>query len=299
MNALRSPSKALAFARHRTRSCILDFKDRYFWDYYYKAVPEPKEESPVPMSEGHDEVVRQLKENGFDVVEYHIDVAGYQRYIQLANYGQYSGYKRGGKGPGFAEKSLEHYLSAELLGLCDKDVYLDVANAGSPTACIFPELYGCKAYRQDLIFPQGFHGDTIGGDAGSMPVEDGFADKMAMHCSFEHFEQDADIRFIREAGRVLNKGGKLCIIPLYLYKDYAIQTDPVVLPKDLPLERDAKLWCFRGLRNRHCRVYDIPHLLSRVVNNMGDLRLTIYVVNNQQEVDPSCYVRFIALFEKP
>ena len=126
-----------------------------------------------------------------------------------------------------------------------------------------------------------------------------FATKMALHCSFEHFEQDADIRFIKEASRVLTKGGKLCILPLYLFEKYIILTDPSMLPKgNMPFESDAILYCAKGFGNRHGRFYDVSHFIARVVNNLNDLKLTIYVVQNEKEVDPSCYVKFIALFEK-
>jgi hypothetical protein len=38
----------------------------------------------------------------------------------------------------------------------------------------------------------------VGSDAAAMPLEDAFADRMALHCSFEHFE-GRDNRFVAEA----------------------------------------------------------------------------------------------------
>jgi hypothetical protein len=73
-------------------------------------------------------------------------------------------------------------------------------------------------YRQDLSFPEGIVGNVIGGDTADMPVRDAFANKMALHCSFEHFENGSDIGFIREASRVLRNPGKLIIVPLYLFQ---------------------------------------------------------------------------------
>ena len=73
-----------------------------------------------------------------------------------------------------------------------------------------------------------------------MPLKSGCVSKMALHCSFEHFEQDVDIRFIKEANRIPGKGGKLCIIPLYLFNKYANQTDPAILfNTNLNFEQDA------------------------------------------------------------
>ncbi|MBN1146702.1 MAG: hypothetical protein JXA78_05565 [Anaerolineales bacterium] len=44
--------------------------------------------------------------------------------------------------------------------------------------------------------------------------------------------------------------------------------------------------------------YDVPHFIDRVVENSGNLRLTVYLIKNQQDVDLSCYVKFAAVFEK-
>ena len=121
---------------------------------------------------------------------------------------------------------------------------------------------------------------------------------MALHCSFEHFEKNSDVKFIKEASRVLKKGGKLCILPLYLFNRYSIQIDPSVLPKGHLFENDAILYCVRGTSLRHCRFYDISHLITRIRNNLKDLKITIYFVQNEKKIDPNCYIKFIALFEK-
>lgn len=275
-------------------------KEILLWNYNYAILRKPKVKSAVPHDqEIHNEIIGDLEKNGFTVIDFKIDVTDYKRYVNDAEYHKFPNYYGGGKASNFVEKSLEHYLAAKLLNLSREDIYIDIANANSPAPEIYHKLYGCKVYRQDLLFPEGVHGNVIGGDAGNMPIEDGFATKMALHCSFEHFEQDSDIRFIKEASRVLRKGGKLCIVPLYLFNRYAIQTDPLVLPKGgIPFDNDAILYCARGWGNRHGRFYDVPHLIDRVRNNLNGLKLTIYVVRNEKEVDPSCYVKFVALFEK-
>ena len=131
-----------------------------------------------------------------------------------------------------------------------------------------------------------------------MPVPDSFASKMTLHCSFEHFEGDADIRFIRESCRVLKFGGKLCILPLYMHRFYAIQTDPLAYKGNFIFEEDATIYYARGWGERHGRYYDVKHFISRIVQNMGDLKLKLFFVENAKDVHPSCYLRFIALFEK-
>jgi SAM-dependent methyltransferase len=244
-------------------------------------------------------IVAKLKEYAIDVVDYRVDVGDYRGWVERARYEQFPKYYGGGAGDNFAEKSLEHYLAAKFLSLKREDVYVDIASADSPTADIYRRMYGCEVYRQDIEYPVGMHENVIGGDAGDLPLNNGSVSKMALHCSFEHFELDSDMRFIREAGRVLRKGGRLCIVPLYLSKRYTVVTDPGVWPwKGVPFESDATVRCVKGYRTRHGRLYDVPHLNSRVCNNLNRLSLTVYVVQNEKEVDPSCYVKFAAVFNQ-
>lgn len=286
---------------HPARAAKHVYNDAYLWNYNYARLPQPKANGAVPQHNPriHAQVVRQLREADYDVRDYGIDVDDFRRYLTKADYSQFPGYYGGGKAPNFIEKSLEHYLAAKFLDIAREEVYVDIANDMSPTPEIYAALYGCRSYRQDLKFSEGLHGNTIGGDAVSMPVPEGFAGKMALHCSFEHFEGDADIRFIKEANRVLARGGRLCILPLYLYTEYAIQTDPGALPKGgINFEPEATLYCARFWGNRHGRIYSVPQLTSRIRSALGNLKLTIYVIQNEKEVDPSCYVKFIGVFDK-
>ncbi len=292
--------KILTSAKNACRNAIYTAKEKFLWGRRYAGLREPKEKLTSPFkSEDYPRIVDSLKENGFDVRKFSIDIAGFKEYLRKAEYNRYPVYYSAGKHSGFVEKTLEHYLAATLLELSERDIYIDIANAGSPTPEIYRALFKCETFRQDLIYSPGMSGNVIGGDACDMPLEDEFATKMALHCSFEHFEQDSDIRFVGEAARVLKPGGRVCILPLYLATRYSILTDPVVLPKKgIPFESDAVLHCLRGYRNRHGRFYDVPHLIKRVRENLNGLNLTIYVVENEREVDPSCYVKFIGLFEK-
>ena len=291
--ALKHPKEGFEFVQ-------LKIKETLFWNYFFHSLPEPKVKSPVPHDpEIQKEIVEELKKESFEVMNYEIDLNDYKDYINKAEYPKFPDYYKGGKAYKFKEKSLEHYLAAKLLNLSEEDIYIDVASRISPTPEIYHKIFGCRTYRQDLIFQEGIQGNTIGGDASHMLVEEGFATKMALHCSFEHFEGNSDIGFIKEASRVLKKGGKLCILPLYLFNKYAIQTDPAALPKGgITFESDATLYCAKGWRYRHGRFYDIQHLVNRIRNNLINLKLTIYVIENEKDVDPTCHIKFISLYEK-
>ena len=163
---------------------------------------------------------------------------------------------------------------------------------------IYGKLFGMRAYRQDIAYPAGLRGDTIGGDAAHMPVPDGFATRMCLHCSFEHFEGESDAGFVREAERVLRPGGALCVVPLYLAEEYAIQTDPE-MAAGVRFEPDAIVYGADGWGNRHGRFYDPEHLVSRVLRRAGAMTLRVYAIGNAPDVDPSCYVRFAMVMSKP
>ncbi|MGB9871740.1 MAG: methyltransferase domain-containing protein, partial [Anaerolineae bacterium] len=264
----------------------------------FVAIREPKKWGGVLFTDGaEDRIVRRLERLGIVVQEYAVDVADYSRYFMAARYREdFPNYYPFN----LPEKVLEHYLAAVLLQLTEQDIYIDIASEHSPAPDIYHRLYGVKAYRQDLCYPPGLNGDMIGGDAANMPVPDGFATKMALHCSFEHFEGNSDIGFIREAARVLRPGGAVCIVPLYLFEEYAIQTDPVVaVLAGLAFEDDAIVYTLQGWGNRHGRFYDPEHFVSRVYNNLGKMTAEIYRITNVQQIDPSCYLRFALLIKKP
>lgn len=250
---------------------------------------------PPPSQLSIQKVIESIKRSGLDLKSFEINLQAYNKYVRDTQE-LYRNYDY----PNFVEKSLEHFVAAQLLELKSDDVYIDVASDKSPTPEIYHKLYGSTTYRQDIQYPEGICGNVIGGDAAKMPLEDGFATKMALHCSFEHFENDTDIRFIKEAYRILRNGGRLCILPLYISTKYAIQTDPAVFTRrNIPsFENDATIYCKRGWGNRHGRFYDIPHFLTRIVNNKGSLALTVYDIENVLELNQSCYLKFAAVFDK-
>jgi hypothetical protein len=260
------------------------------------AIREPKRVGAIQYQSGTiDRIMDALRMKGVAVRPYTIDIAGYRSFIAAAGYAdRHLTYYPSNR----HEKSLEHYIATDLLQLTPADVYIDIASEGSPVPEIYGRLFGCTTYRQDLTYPPGIAGDCIGSDAASMPVPDAFADKMGLHCSFEHFERDNDVRFMQEIQRVLAPHGAVCIVPLYLFDEYAIQTDPMLSGTPPPFEPDAVLYCATGWANWHGRFYDATHLVERVQRNLGALHLTVYRVSNAKEVDPSCYVEFAALISR-
>lgn len=291
--AFRRPGKALDLLRYKVEATL-------FWDARVAAIRPPRMEGPLVITDDQFRAIEtQLAAAGVALRSFTIDVEDCRRWLDAARYDRFPAYLAGGRAPTWHEKSLEHYLAAKFLELGNQDVYIDVGNYESPAAQIYRNLYNCRTYRQDIAFPEGVRGDTIGGDAGKLPLPDGFASKMALHCAFEHFEGDSDSRFIREAARVLRPGGRVCIVPLYLAPQYIVDTDPVLSAgKNVPFEDDAVVCCVRNYRNRHGRRYDPIHFVGRIVEHLNGLQLTLYVIQNAGDVHPSCYIRHLALFEK-
>ncbi len=77
-----------------------------------------------------------------------------------------------------------------------------------------------------MVYPEGIHGINIGADAADTNLPGAFASAMSAQCAYEAFAGDADIRFVGEAARILDHGGRYAIIPLYLDDTYFIATSP-------------------------------------------------------------------------
>lgn len=267
--------------------------------YNYFLTREPKKWGWV--NSGHhveQNIVSQLARVGIQLVDFNIDVAEYHAYFEQAEYTKrYPMYfypKR------IIEKSLEHFIAQKLLQLTPQDIYIDIASDHSPVPEIYHRLYGCKTFAQDLIYPPGLHDDRIGGNASELPFDEGAITKMALHCSFEHFEGDSDIGYIRECVRVLAPGGRVVIVPLYLSDTYGIHTNPLKARENPDVfETDAVVGFIKGWSHPFGRTYDPAHLWSRVIANGRGLDFTLFSIQNAKQVDESCYVRYALLISKP
>lgn len=245
------------------------------------------------------DVTPALEKAGIPVESYTVNVGDLDAYIERAGYARMKYYDHG-RVDTSREKYLEHYVSLQLLAPSPGRTLIDVASMNSPFFEIAAELHGLETYRQDLMFPPGMSSGTIGGDATAMPVPDGFADYLTMHCSFEHFEGDSDSRFIREAERVLKPGGKLVSLPLYMTDSYAIQTSARRWRMhDIAFDVGDTVYVDDRWGPPHMRYYDAESFLSRIVGHLGSMRLRLFKVTNLDEVGGQCYLRLAMLIEKP
>lgn len=254
--------------------------------------------SPVGFSEKENKaLVAQLKEKQITVLPYKVDKNEYERFLSSINYKKkYPRYY----GFNFAEKTLEHFVAFKLLNLKKGDKFIDIAAEHSPHSREFSRLTGCTGFRQDIMFRPGIHGRKIGGNAAEIPVADNFFQAALTACSIEHFEKDSDIRFMQEMSRILSQGGKIVILPLYLYKSPFCLTDPrYSIPGDVKFDHGIDVHCVREFKNRHGRFYSPDTLYQRLIEpNKSRMTFTIYYIENFKEIDDSIYCRFALVGER-
>ncbi len=185
------------------------------------------------------------------------------------------------------EKTLEHYLTMKYLDIYSKKVLIDVAACNSPFAGVVSRHLKIKGYELDLVYEPGIHGRKIGGDAGRMPVPDEFADILTLHCAFECFQGDADIRFVKEARRVLTRGGRLGIVPLYLDDEYFVKIGPKYDKRKIEIEKGVRqVWRDDAYETvPFSRHYSPGSLEKRVIRHFGDLKYEIIHFTNLSDLE--------------
>jgi hypothetical protein len=228
---------------------------------------------------GYDKVLEGMKAKGIKPTELLVNAEGFRAYLETARYQDYHpGYYKGT--PDYlAQKRVQHYLSTVITPVEGKVVWMDVASSTSPFAEILTRLYGIKVYRQDLSYPPGVEGLRIGSDASAIPLPDGAVDRISLHCSFEHFEGDADSKFLRELGRILSPGGSAAIIPLYVSNTYRILTNPHYwLKRGVPQEVGCQVTVSGEYRESHGRFYDWEALERRVLRPLSEAKLDYEII---------------------
>ena len=141
-----------------------------------------------------------------------------------------------------------------------------------------------------------------GKDATHMHFADSSVRAISKQSAFETFAGDADTRFISEAARVLKKGGKAVIVPLYMHEKYLCTVSPNYYKKGYADE--GALECIRtdcraGLRSG--RFYSVDALEERIlkVAEKNGLEPKIDALPDELvERDGFVYLKFILCLEK-
>ena len=264
--------------------------------YHWRYRDEHQKRVQFEFESNHEAVYKALCSiQKISVERFQIPPQKYHKWLQQANYPQnvYGG--------NFTEKTLEHYLTAELLDFKPADIVIDIASANSPFVDVIERTTGCQIYEQDIVYPPGINGRKIGSNASHIPLPDHSVNKMTLHCSFEHFERTVDSEFIHECDRILMPGGQCAIVPLYITERRFHLSNPMCRDRDeLVFDADTPIICDpRWAVARFSRFYDVQSFNERIVAHLDDsLKATIYFVENEKDLDPSCYVKFMLLLKK-
>lgn len=271
---------------------------------FYNSPPETKQsfhdhtKDPVGNYPYYIELRDLLRQLGVKVEDISINIQDFKKWLQT-----YPEIKVAYDSSSNAhiEKCLEHYLSFTLMGLSSTDTFVDIAAAGSTFSALLRRRLGLRAYRLDLSYPKGIRGYDIGADAGETGLPEGFATAMALHCAYECFMGDADMRFIHEATRILRPGGRYIILPLYLDKTYFVSTSPFCSQKEITIDPGAaRLWRDDSYRVPFSRHYSPESFTKRIYSLLpSNMEGTVYFLKNLPDVSKSfvgqriyCYFAF-------
>jgi len=240
----------------------------------------------------------QLKQQGIAFTEITIDKRDFEIFKIQFNFG--NDFYGGPDTRVYEEKILEHFLSytfAIQRMSSNKDIYVDVAAANSPWAKLLRDA-GYNAYAIDLtpseLFKKYDFYKLMNATATSFGGES--VGSVSLQCAYEMFIQDDDIMLINELKRILKKGGRAIICPLYMYTHYSGYCSPEFWNKHEYQPQNAKIYV-----NSHSqgipfsRKYDAKQFSERIVKTIVENHMSynLFVLRNGEEIDPKIYCHFI------
>lgn len=257
----------------------------------------------VPVNISVEKILNEFKEAGFPIRSFEVDLGEYEKWLEEINYEKNFPKYCEQFGEIVHQKQAQHYISIKLLNDLEEKIVLDVASSFS----VFPEIaeryYKAEVYRQDMEYPTGVSGHKIGSFASEIPLQDDMVDYMTLHCSLEHFEGQEDVRFFSEANRLLKKGGKVCVIPLYMADEFCIVTSPESwLDKyksytNCPdFDERASIIINNKKQQRQSKFYSVGILKQALLDTKTGLKPTIFYISNYQQVNEAH--PFVLILEK-
>ena len=204
------------------------------------------------------------------------------------------------------EKLLEHWVSWLRLGLADynkDDIFVDVAACASPWAKALRERLGLSAFAIDLSQASQDYSDLSYyrvENATHTTFADASVRGVSLHCAYEMFMGDDDVRLIAELARILKPGGKAIILPLYMHTHECAYSTPEYYGKgysDSGAKEYVRMDCY-GVPSS--RKYDANTLMKRVIAPILDvgLKYRLLVLRNKAELGNNIYCHFILEIEK-
>ncbi len=199
-----------------------------------------------------------------------------------------------------ADKWLEHFLSVHFLKPKKGEVMVDAASHWSPFSKIVRKISNVKVYMQDMCFEPGIHGDLIGSDCTHIPLADDSIDLIAVNNSIEHFEENRDSLFLKEAYRLLKPGGRMCIVPLFISTVVVNMADPDLDLSAVNFDPEAVLVSAQPWKIPFARYYTPETFVERLMKAVPQFDYEIISIRDMNRFDPSLgYWQFVACMRKP
>jgi SAM-dependent methyltransferase len=172
------------------------------------------------------------------------------------------------------KKLMEFYTSFYLLEPMDQHVFMD---AGGGYDGYLSKLSCARKILQDIRIAPGLQEllqvECIESSAEAISLPDQSVDRISCHHSFEHFQYDSDIGFIKEVQRILKPGGMCCILPLFIAEKYADITDMLTLKykfdkKSIRIIDPSATLPGRSFSGNYARAYDVQAFCARIMHTI-------------------------------
>jgi len=245
-------------------------------------------------------IEKQLSALGISTREYIVDSEKFNQFKKILPFPE--DYHGGVDGAVWEEKILEHFIAFEILNLKDynpTDIYIDVAACLSPWAKILRENLAIQSYAIDLNIGKTYKNLKYykKENATKTSFSHSSVKGMSLQCAYETFINDDDIYFLEEISRILHKGGKTVIVPLYLHTHYCSSSSPEYFSKNFSNNKDFEE---KYVRLDLCGVpfsrhYNVTIFYKRIIEKIKKLKMNynLYALRNKKSIGSNIYCHFI------
>ena len=184
-------------------------------------------------------------------------------------------------------------------------VYIDAMSSSSGWASDLHQKYGINAYSVDINEPPNAGNCFIRADVTQLPFEDSSIDALSVQSGIELLPGEGDIKFIKEAQRVLKPNGKCIILPLYLNSEFCNLYGRSYYKRKVVRDLGGAISYVRmDFDLPFTRLYDLCNLKKRLLSTAEQSCWYIYIIEADDLIslsdnrDSFIYLRYALVYEK-